>query len=143
MSIAPANNASIAAGPALKLVHWTLTCGPMALSKKPLALPTMACACVILGKAPTRIVLALPCPEAAAAVARNNVAMIRRLITLLAPNYHGQNAAGVLFLVLEALAGLVGSWSVIGDQVGQRSVIENAGSGVAHVQKNLIQRAVR
>src|SRR3974390_346002 len=57
ISIAPAKRASIADGPALKLVHCTLTCGPIALSNQPFALPTIAWACVILGNAPTRIVV--------------------------------------------------------------------------------------
>src|ERR1035437_9225524 len=55
MSIAPANKASIAEGPALKLFHSILTWGPIAFSNQPLFLPTIACGCVILGNAPTRI----------------------------------------------------------------------------------------
>src|SRR5271166_5415606 len=55
MSIAPANKASIAEGPALKLFHSILTWGPIAFSNQPLFLPTIACGCVILGNAPTRM----------------------------------------------------------------------------------------
>src|ERR1700704_1000954 len=55
MSIAPANKASIAEGPALKLFQSILTCGPVALSNHPMLLPIIACGCVILGNAPTRM----------------------------------------------------------------------------------------
>src|SRR5271170_3521837 len=55
MSIAPANRASMAEGPALKLFHSIFTCGPMALANQSLLLPTIACGCVMLGNAPTRI----------------------------------------------------------------------------------------
>jgi len=71
--MAPANRASIAEGPALKLVHCTLTCGPIAFSNHPLALPTMAWACVTLGKAPTRMVLAVPCAHPVTAVTSPNI----------------------------------------------------------------------
>src|SRR5215472_7962377 len=60
MSIAPANSASIADGPALKLFQSTLTFGPMAFSNQPFALPTIACEWVIFGNAPTWMTL---CPE--------------------------------------------------------------------------------
>src|SRR5271156_1488154 len=111
MSIAPANSASMAAGPALKLVHWTLTCGPMALSNHPLALPTMACACVMLGNAPTRIVFVPPCAPAEIAVASASMSIVmqQRLFTLLASDHHGENA-GVFLLILPTLGGLAGSW---------------------------------
>src|SRR5215467_11935165 len=55
MSIAPANSASIAVGPALKLFQSILTFGPMAFSKYPFAFPTMAWGWVMLGNAPTWI----------------------------------------------------------------------------------------
>src|SRR6478609_8874919 len=55
--MAPAKSASMAEGPALKLVHCTFTCGPMAFSNHPFALPTMAWAWVMLGNAPTRTTL--------------------------------------------------------------------------------------
>ena len=45
----------MADGPALKLFHSILTLGPIAFSNHPLALPTMACGCVMLGNAPTRM----------------------------------------------------------------------------------------
>ena len=60
MSIAPANKASIAEGPALKLFHSILTCGPIAFSNQPLLLPTIACGCVMLGNAPTRMTVCAP-----------------------------------------------------------------------------------
>src|SRR5215469_7817849 len=63
ISIAPANNASIADGPALNDFHSILTFGPIALSHAPFALPTIACGCVMFGNAPTRTGTAL-CPNA-------------------------------------------------------------------------------
>src|ERR1700722_5170667 len=98
--MAPAKRASMAAGPALKLVHCTLTCGPMALSNQPLALPTMACAWVMLGKAPTRMMAGLPWACAEAANARATIASQKarpiqiRLLTLRAPDYHREDAGG-------------------------------------------------
>src|SRR5215469_14535549 len=53
--MAPANRASIADGPALKLFHSILTWDPMAFSNQPFALPTIACGWVLFGNAPTRI----------------------------------------------------------------------------------------
>src|SRR5580698_5690964 len=101
MSMAPANRASMAAGPALKLVHCTLTWGLMALSKNPFALPTMACAWVMLGNAPTRIVFALPCPHAAIEVMRKaKTQTAERLITLGSSNHHGEDAGRLIFLLL-------------------------------------------
>src|ERR1700691_751595 len=122
--MAPANRASIAEGPALKLVHCTLTCGPMALSKNPLALPTMACACVMLGNAPTRMVLTVPWahPETAVASQSNNPVnnpANQRLLTLAASDHHGEDAGGVFLLSLLALAA---AWAVIGDQIGEGGV---------------------
>src|ERR1700753_2134975 len=96
MSIAPAKSASIAAGPALKLVHSTFTCDPMALSKKPLFFPTMACACVMLGKAPTRIAV---CPQAEIEIASTTSPKNLLLVTLLASNHHGEDAGGFFFLI--------------------------------------------
>src|SRR5215469_7832638 len=99
MSIAPAKRASIAEGPALKLVHCTLTCGPIALSNQPLPLPTIACAWVILGKAPTRTTVGFPSAQAAEAIKTNtNSANRKRLVTLLASYHHGENAGGIFFL---------------------------------------------
>src|SRR5579871_3777411 len=93
MSIAPPNKASIAAGPALKLVHCTLTPGPMALSKNPLAFPTMACAWVMLGNAPTRIVTcALPAP----ALHTISIRTSSFLLTLVSPDNHGQHRFGLV-----------------------------------------------
>src|SRR6201987_4307619 len=57
MSIAPANKASIAEGPALKLRHSIFTFGPMDFSTHPFAFPIIGCAWVILGNAPTRITI--------------------------------------------------------------------------------------
>src|SRR5271166_846300 len=44
----------MAEGPALNVFQSIFTPGPMAFSNQPLALPTIACGCVILGNAPTR-----------------------------------------------------------------------------------------
>src|ERR1700756_1843967 len=98
MSMAPANRASIAAGPALNVFHSIFTPGPSAFSKNPLAFPTMACECVMLGKAPTRIVAA-PCaqPDTASAIHRTKPDK-NFLLTLVSPDHHAQNAARFFFL---------------------------------------------
>src|SRR5579859_7902020 len=102
--MAPANKASMAAGPALKLVHCTFTCGPMALSNQAFALPTMACAWVMLGNAPTRIVVCAQLDEATVVSALASASQMRlRLLTLLASDHHGQHA-GVIFLLSVSLA---------------------------------------
>src|SRR5579871_5376208 len=140
MSIAPANRASMAAGPALKLVHCTLTWGPIALSKKPLALPTIACACVMFGNAPTRIMFALPCANPEIVTARKSkVPRIERLVTLFASNHHGEDVGGIFLLSLVSLAAFARG-SLAGDQIGERRVIENASGCVAHIEKYLVER---
>src|SRR5580700_1890205 len=143
MSIAPANSASIAEGPALKLVHCTLTCGPIALSNQPLALPIMAWACVMLGNAPTRIVLAAPWahPETTNANQRENPTSIL-LFTLVASDDHGQNAGLIFLLALRTLTVLAGLRAVVGDQVGQSGVVEDARGRIANVEKHLVESAV-
>src|ERR1700726_3752837 len=139
--MAPPNKASMAAGPALKLVHCTLTCGPMALSKKPLALPTMACACVMLGNAPTRIVVCAGLDAATPSAIRST--MRKRLLTLLAPDNHGQNAAFLFFFLLGSTLAFGGTRGCAGDEIRKSGVFQNLCSRVAHVEKHLIERAVR
>src|SRR5580698_7173930 len=97
MSIAPANKASIAEGPALKLFHSILTCGPIALSNHPLLLPTIACGCVIFGNAPTRTTV---WAVATALINKNKPAKKRtpRLVMALASSQHRQHAGLGLFL---------------------------------------------
>src|ERR1700722_3190783 len=143
MSIAPANSASIAAGPALKLVHCTLTCGPIALSNQPLALPTMAWACVMLGNAPTRMVFAPPCPQAETEAARANIAIKNRLLMLLASDRDGHDATGFFLLPLAPLAVLGYLRPLVDDQIRESRVVEDAGCSVAHIEKNLVQGAMR
>src|SRR5258707_93970 len=72
MSIAPANKASMAAGPALKVFHSIFTPGPNAFSKNPVAFPTIAWECVMLGNAPTRIVVTFPCAQLETDMASDN-----------------------------------------------------------------------
>src|SRR5580704_18281319 len=97
MSIAPANRASIAEGPALKLFHSILTCGPMALSNHPLLLPTIACGCVMFGNAPTRTAV---WPQPNAPSNKNKQVENRNpcLVMALASSYHRQHAGLGLFL---------------------------------------------
>src|SRR5215467_8891002 len=98
--MAPAKRASMAEGPALKLVHWSFTCGPIALSNHPLALPTIACAWVIFGKAPTRITVWPACPQASEATKIAVRASSERLVTVTASYHHRENAGGIFFLGL-------------------------------------------
>src|SRR5215469_7049464 len=120
MSMAPANRASIAEGPALKLVHCTFTCGPIALSNQPFALPTMACACVMLGNAPTRMVVCAPADPAKLSPKRSM--KIERLFTRTASDYHGKHAGGFLLLVLSMFVGLGSSRVRFDDQICQGGV---------------------
>src|SRR5258708_34121428 len=86
MSIAPANKASMAAGPALKVFHSIFTPGPNAFSKNPVAFPTIAWECVMLGNAPTRIVGTFPCAQLETDMAGDNAIPTKqnnRLFTLL------------------------------------------------------------
>src|SRR5271155_2791244 len=109
MSIAPANSASMADGPALNLAHCTFPCDPMALSNQPLDLPTIACGCVMLGNAPTRITLPLPWAHPVATNAKPSIQTLRNLLfTLVAPgltpNHHGKNAARFPFFLRHPLS---------------------------------------
>src|SRR3990167_4992968 len=65
ISISSENTASIIEGPALKRVAFILTSGPRYFSKVPLFSPITACAWLIFGKYPTRIVALLPFREQA------------------------------------------------------------------------------
>src|SRR5215469_5203708 len=87
----------MADGPALKLVHCTLTCGPIALSNHPLALPTMACAWVMLGNAPTR---RAACALAEAVNANHIRVTVGHLVTRTASDHHGKDASRFLLLFL-------------------------------------------
>src|ERR1039458_3318667 len=149
ISIAPANKASIAEGPALKLFHSTLTCGPIAFSNHPLLLPTIACGCVMLGNAPTRITL---CALAKVPRKINNPTQTKRLRLVMAhsPRRCRQHI-GLGFLFLAGFR--VGGLSVDGfrmrvfrgstaDQVGQRRILQNLCSRIPHFQENFVQRAV-
>src|SRR5436309_15735151 len=98
--MAPENRASIAEGPALKLFQSIFTLEPSAFSNHPLALPTIACGCVIFGNAPTR--MTVPCPQPEIDRLRMKTSMIRTFLFISSPvpvNYHGQNAA-LYFLLL-------------------------------------------
>src|ERR1700687_407886 len=141
MSIAPANKASIAEGPALKLFHSILTWGPIAFSNHPLFLPTIACGCVILGNAPTRMTV---CGPANAPNKKPKQAETKklRLVTDPASRLHRQHD-GLGFLLLAGLPvdGLRTGTSCrpTADQVGQRRILQNPGGLIPHVQKHLVQ----
>src|SRR6266478_559295 len=147
MSIAPANKASIAEGPALKLFQSILTWGPIALSNHPLFLPTIACGCVILGNAPTRMTL---CAPANTPSKKNTSAETKkfRLIMALASSQHRQHSGLGLFLpvglpVNGLLNGLrTGPGRPAADQVGQRRILQNRGGRIPYLQKHLVQGAM-
>src|SRR5215471_19713218 len=165
MSIAPANRASIAEGPALKLVHWIFTFGPIALSNQPLALPIIGCACVMLGNAPTRItVCAETEPQNPTTMTNNHKAQVPipplRLRSRLAPlglgktvrndnaelriiapcasmDHHRQDAGLSRFLLAPAAGRLRTRTS---RNVCQRSMLENLGGGITNLEKHAIKR---
>src|ERR1700683_271440 len=142
--MAPANKASIAEGPALKLVHCTLTCGPIALSIHPLALPTIAWACVTLGKAPTRMVFALPWAGAETDAARLRASPNQKdLFTLVASDDHGENTT--CFFLLRAalrLAAFSSTWGGTLNQLRQGCMFQDFRSRISHVKEHLIEGAM-
>src|SRR6266566_598906 len=151
MSIAPANRASIADGPALKLVHWILTFDPIPFSNQPLALPIIGCAWVILGNAPTRIVVwARRTPENRQRTARTQ--QVRTQIPLLPQSHrlrifapwisvdHHWQDSGFFGFFLALAAGRFRALPA--HNISQRSMLENFGCGIANVEENLVKRAV-
>src|ERR1019366_6660311 len=141
MSIAPANKASIAEGPALKLFHSILTWGPIAFSNHPLCLPTIACGCVILGNAPTRMTVWAPA-NAPNKKPKQAETKTLRLVMALASRQHRQHTGLGLLL----LAGLPvdgprtrTSRRPTADQVGQRRILQNPGGLIPPFQKHLVQ----
>ncbi len=115
----------------------------MALSKKPLAFPTIACACVILGNAPTRMVLASPCAQAAVKeMEKSRIPRIDCLLTLVSSDHHGEDAGGIFFRIFQFLATFAGR-HVAGNEIGKCCVFENARRRIANVEKNLVERAMR
>src|SRR5581483_1873379 len=121
--MAPANSASIADGPALKLFQSILTCGPMALANQPFALPIMACECVILGKAPTRIVV---CWATTSLTNRRTNKTANNLIFIgpVAPmNHHRKYAA--LFCLALTFSRIRVTWLRSGYQIAKAGSVEN------------------
>ena len=55
----------------------------------------------------------------------------------------GRTLAGFLVLVLGALATLAGTRTWFCNQISQRCIVQNSCRSIAHIEKNLIQRAVR
>src|SRR5579872_1544208 len=115
MSMAPANRASIAEGPALKLVHSTLTWGPIAFSNQPFALPTIAWGWLIFGNAPTRMTVCAKAPTVHAVNINSNVKrvflIVRPIIRCGSPRHvppeaeHEANPVSGLFLLWTCFAG--------------------------------------
>src|ERR1700694_2695585 len=144
MSIAPANKASIAEGPALKLFQSILTWGPIALSNDPLFLPTIACGCVILGNAATRITVCAPA-NVASKKHKQVEAKKRLLVMALSLRQHRQHTErGSLLpdgLPVDGLWMRVSSRPPA-DQVGQRRILQNPGGRIPYFQKHFVQGAM-
>src|ERR1019366_8150905 len=168
MSIAPANKASMAEGPALKLFHSIFTPDPIDFSNHPLLLPTIAWGCVIFGNAPTRITL---CPATNAEELNNSARTARRPSVARTPSLAKSFRTPTTFgtrtpLMMRSLVmslfprgwhchrqhtylrllSLVGSRpDCLGrpsrNQVGQRRALQNLGRGVPHIQEQLVQCA--
>src|SRR5581483_1442101 len=140
MSIAPANKASMADGPALKVFQSIFVCCPMALSNQPFALPIMACGCVMLGKAPTRITAFCPKETPVACATKSprtakNLALMRPLASV---NHHGKNAC-FGFLTLTLLIAAFGFFH----NVGESGTFLDLCDRIPHLQKDLVQLAMR
>src|SRR5215470_5553618 len=102
MSMAPANSASIADGPALKLFHSTLASGPMAFSNQPFDFPTIACGWVMLGNAPTRITVWAR-TRGASKTATVSAITLGMLMPALPPADHHRQHAGFGFFLATLL----------------------------------------
>src|SRR5258706_11282417 len=90
----------------------------------------------MLGNAPTRIVV---CAEVDVATnVRNKTSAIRRRLLTLSSDDHGQNT-GILLLCRPLAFG--GTRRCAGDQVSQRGALQNFCGRVAHIEKDLIERA--
>src|ERR1019366_2449357 len=137
MSIAPANKASIAEGPALKLFHSILTWGPIAFSNQPLFLPTIACGCVILGNAPTRITVWATANAPSNKIKQAETKKLRLVMTL-ALHQQRQHTRLVFFLFARLPAARVRTRAsrLAADQIGQRRVLQNLGSRIPYFQKH-------
>src|ERR1017187_1395652 len=97
----------------------------------------------MLGKAPTRMVLAVPCAHPETAVARqSNNPTKERLLTLVASDDHGEDAGRIFLLIFLALGVLAGSQAVMSDQIRESRVVEDAGGRVTDIEKHLIKGAV-
>src|SRR5947209_10608945 len=141
MSIAPANSASMAAGPALKLFHSIFACGPTAFSNQPLALPIMACGCVMLGKAPTRITTSCAPHCAIPASTNAKTASSRLRVFIRAPvAAHDHRKYARLGLLARPL--VVSGLGSIRD-VSKAGALENLGGCVAHLQENFVESTMR
>src|ERR1017187_8430946 len=96
----------------------------------------------MLGKAPTRMVLAVPCAHPETAVgSRSNNPIKERLLTLVTSDDHGEDAGRIFLLIFLALGVLAGS-PVMSDQIRESCVVEDAGGRVTDIEKHLIERAV-
>src|ERR1700722_5211395 len=104
----------------------------------------MACACVILGNAPTRTTV---WPSAGSArIRKSNPATKMNRLFIFAParipvNHHGQNGGRHTFF-LTALAGFQSGHAPAIHDVSQSSVLENPGCGIAYGKENLIECAM-
>src|SRR3954449_12683095 len=105
--MAPLNRTSMADGPALKLFQSILTSEPIALAKYPLALPTMAWGWVMLGKAPTLIVVCatrdpvIPKMMVIAKIATDRVLFLMTLPSEASVHGHGKHdRLNAVFLIL-------------------------------------------
>src|ERR1700722_2110149 len=72
-------------------------------------------------------------------LARNSAGS-KHLFTFLSSDHHRQETS-LLLLFRRALA-FRRAWGT-GDQIRERSVVEDVGCGVAHIEKDLVERAVR
>src|SRR5215468_501115 len=136
--MAPANSASMADGPALKLFHSTLASDAMAFSNQPLAFPTIACGWVMLGNAPTRITVWARTRGASKTAMASAIPLGMLMPALPSADHHRQYAGFGFFLA--ALSRLCRR--TVSD-IGQRGAFQNFCCRIAHIQKYLVERAMR
>ena len=121
----------------------------MAFSNQPFALPTMACAWVMLGNAPTRITVVLPdAPSAGNAAEQNQAKQSYGTLFILGfpalettMDNHGRRPFSSFFFAFFDCRTL--GWRfVIDNQVGQGGVFQDLRRGIAHVEEHLVKGAM-
>src|ERR1700730_3991819 len=103
----------------------------------------------MLGNAPTRVVVCAQLESDDPRIKIRSGPLRKRLFTSLPPTPHGQHAS-LLFVFVSVLVfpsgpapAFCGPWTTVRDEVSQSRIFQNIRRGIANVQKDLIQSAMR